>query len=222
MSAPTQDSGTDLRHRAGCDTWSPPDRSRCQRTRDCYHHDAGHDHSSSHHHRHHWPESSTTAPSQPSTTALPLPTARKTSSTAARHGSWSWPAATHPTTRCWPKRFLAAEDAGYTTGATDCDAGAAEALGQPDGNLDRECLLRERGRRPCRSSRFRGTWSQRGGGAGDRRSASTELQLPLSEKCIQSLSELQFPPQPQPISAKDSVATSPGMIIPTRTSSRST
>jgi hypothetical protein len=29
----------------------------------------------------------------------------------------------------------AAEDAGYVTGPTDCDAGAAEALGQPEGNL---------------------------------------------------------------------------------------
>ena len=30
--------------------------------------------------------------------------------------------------------ILAAEEAGYTTGATDCDDGAPEALGQPDGN----------------------------------------------------------------------------------------
>jgi hypothetical protein len=29
----------------------------------------------------------------------------------------------------------AAEDAGYLTGPTDCDFGAAEALGQPAGNL---------------------------------------------------------------------------------------
>jgi hypothetical protein len=29
----------------------------------------------------------------------------------------------------------AAEDAGYLTGPTDCDIGAAEALGQPEGNL---------------------------------------------------------------------------------------
>ena len=29
--------------------------------------------------------------------------------------------------------ILAAEQAGYTTGATDCDDGAPEALGQPDG-----------------------------------------------------------------------------------------
>ena len=29
--------------------------------------------------------------------------------------------------------ILAAEEAGYTTGATDCDDGAPEALGQPDG-----------------------------------------------------------------------------------------
>ena len=28
-----------------------------------------------------------------------------------------------------------AEDAGYTTGPTDCDQGAAEAIGQPEGAL---------------------------------------------------------------------------------------
>lgn len=44
---------------------------------------------------------------------------------------------------------------------------------------------------------------------------------PLSEKCIQSLREFQLPPQPQPMSEKASVTTSPSTIIPGRTSSRS-
>jgi hypothetical protein len=42
------------------------------------------------------------------------------------------------------------------------------------------------------------------------------IQWPFWEKCIQSLSEVQFPPQPQPISAKARVTASPGRIIPGR------
>jgi len=82
------------------------------------------------------PPTTTTAPPAPTTTDLPaFPPGRET----LEHGGDTWalvlagsdnvndPALTEAT--------QAAEDAGYITGPTDCDLGAEEALGMPDGTL---------------------------------------------------------------------------------------
>jgi hypothetical protein len=76
----------------------------------------------------------TTAPAQPSTTALPqFPPARQD----LEHGGSTWvvvlAGSATPDDPVLAEAILAAEQAGYTTGATDCDDGAPEALGQPDG-----------------------------------------------------------------------------------------
>jgi hypothetical protein len=77
----------------------------------------------------------TTAPSQPSTTALPVfPPGRE----SLEHGADTWvvvlAGSATPDDPVLAEAILAAEEAGYTTGATDCDDGAPEALGLPDGN----------------------------------------------------------------------------------------
>jgi hypothetical protein len=80
------------------------------------------------------PTTATTAPAQPSTTALPqFPPARQD----LEHGGSTWvvvlAGSATPDDPVLAEAILAAEQAGYTTGATDCDDGAPEALGQPDG-----------------------------------------------------------------------------------------
>lgn len=76
----------------------------------------------------------TTAPAEPSTTALPpFPPARQD----LEHGGFAWvvvlAGSATPDDPVLAEAILAAEQAGYTTGATDCDDGASEALGEPDG-----------------------------------------------------------------------------------------
>ncbi|MET0566044.1 MAG: hypothetical protein ABW021_06355 [Acidimicrobiia bacterium] len=78
---------------------------------------------------------STTAPAQPSTTALAdFPPERE----SLEHGADTWvvvlAGSATPDDPVLAEAIVAAEEAGYTTGATDCDDGAPEALGQPDGN----------------------------------------------------------------------------------------
>jgi hypothetical protein len=78
----------------------------------------------------------TTTTSQPSTTALPqFPPGRET----LEHGSDTWVVVLAGSDDFEDPVLVeaveAAEDAGYLTGPTDCDIGAAEALGQPEGNL---------------------------------------------------------------------------------------
>ncbi len=75
----------------------------------------------------------TTAPAQPSTTLPAFPPARQD----LEHGGSTWvvvlAGSATPDDPVLAEAILAAEQAGYTTGATDCDDGAPEALGQPDG-----------------------------------------------------------------------------------------
>jgi len=74
----------------------------------------------------------TTAPA-PSTTLPAFPPARQD----LEHGGSTWvvvlAGSATPDDPVLAEAILAAEQAGYTTGATDCDDGAPEALGQPDG-----------------------------------------------------------------------------------------
>jgi ABC-type Fe3+-hydroxamate transport system substrate-binding protein len=78
----------------------------------------------------------TTTTSQPSTTAsLPFPPGRE----SLEHGGDAWVVVLAGSDDIddpvLAEAVEAAEDAGYLTGPTDCDFGAAEALGQPEGNL---------------------------------------------------------------------------------------
>ena len=78
----------------------------------------------------------TTTTSQPSTTApLPFPPGRE----SLEHGGDAWVVVLAGSDDIddpvLAEAVEAAEDAGYLTGPTDCDFGAAEALGQPAGNL---------------------------------------------------------------------------------------
>ena len=79
-------------------------------------------------------ETSTTTTAQPTTTTLPsFPPARQD----LEHGGSTWAVilagATTADEAALSDATRAAEDAGYSTGPTDCDEGAAEALGQPEG-----------------------------------------------------------------------------------------
>lgn len=78
----------------------------------------------------------TTPPAQPSTTALPVfPPARA----SLEHGADTWAVvlagSETPDAPALAEAILAAEEAGYAAGPTDCDEGAPEALGQPGENL---------------------------------------------------------------------------------------
>jgi len=78
----------------------------------------------------------TTTTSQPGTTApLPFPPGRE----SLEHGGDAWVVVLAGSDDIddpvLAEAVEAAEDAGYLTGPTDCDFGAAEALGQPAGNL---------------------------------------------------------------------------------------
>jgi hypothetical protein len=78
----------------------------------------------------------TTTTPQPSTTApLPFPPGRE----SLEHGGDAWVVVLAGSDDIddpvLAEAVEAAEDAGYLTGPTDCDFGAAEALGQPAGNL---------------------------------------------------------------------------------------
>ena len=83
-------------------------------------------------------ETSTTT----TTTTAPLPTttlpAFPPERASLEHGADTWvvvlAGSDTPDDPVLAEAILAAEEAGYTTGATDCDDGAPEALGQPDGN----------------------------------------------------------------------------------------
>ena len=89
------------------------------------------------------PEPTTTLPStttttQPSTTTslpFPFPPGRE----SLEHGGDAWVVVLAGSDdiddQVLAEAMEAAEDAGYLTGPTDCDFGAAEALGQPEGNL---------------------------------------------------------------------------------------
>jgi hypothetical protein len=76
----------------------------------------------------------TTVP--PTTSALPaFPAGRET----LEHGGDTWAivlaGSDNVNDAVLTEATQAAEDAGYVTGATDCDLGAEEALGMPDGTL---------------------------------------------------------------------------------------
>ena len=76
----------------------------------------------------------TTTTEQPTTTTpATFPPARQD----LEHGGSAWAVilagATAADDAALADATRAAEDAGYTTGPTDCDEGAGEALGQPDG-----------------------------------------------------------------------------------------
>ena len=78
----------------------------------------------------------TTTTSRSSTTApLPFPPGRE----SLEHGGDAWVVVLAGSDDIddpvLAEAVEAAEDAGYLTGPTDCDFGAAEALGQPAGNL---------------------------------------------------------------------------------------
>jgi hypothetical protein len=78
----------------------------------------------------------TTAPPQPSSTALPVfPPGRA----SLEHGADTWVVVLAGSETSddpvLAEAILAAEEAGYATGPTDCDEGAPEALGQPGENL---------------------------------------------------------------------------------------
>ena len=82
------------------------------------------------------PPTTTTTTSQPSTTtSLPFPPGRE----SLEHGSDTWAVVLAGSADfddpVLAEAVQAAGDAGYVTGPTDCDIGAAEALGQPAGNL---------------------------------------------------------------------------------------
>lgn len=76
----------------------------------------------------------TTTAQLPSTTLPAFPPERA----SLEHGADTWvvvlAGSDTPDDPLLAEAILAAEEAGYTTGATDCDDGAPEALGQPDGN----------------------------------------------------------------------------------------
>jgi|GEM_PF-5858568 len=79
-------------------------------------------------------ETSTTTTAQSPTTTLPaFPPARQD----LEHGGSTWVVvlggSETPDDPVLAEAILAAEQAGYVTGATDCDDGAPEALGLPDG-----------------------------------------------------------------------------------------
>jgi len=80
-------------------------------------------------------ETSTTTTAQLPTTTLPAFPPERTS---LEHGADTWvvvlAGSETPDDPVLAEAILAAEEAGYTTGATDCDDGAPEALGQPDGS----------------------------------------------------------------------------------------
>ncbi|MGH8944496.1 MAG: hypothetical protein ACRDWF_16910 [Acidimicrobiia bacterium] len=79
--------------------------------------------------------STTTTTAQLPTTTLPAFPPERAS---LEHGADTWvvvlAGSDTPDDPVLAEAILAAEEAGYTTGATDCDDGAPEALGQPDGN----------------------------------------------------------------------------------------
>ena len=86
--------------------------------------------------------STTVETSTTTTTTAPLPTTTLPAFPPERaslaHGADTWvvvlAGSDTPDDPVLADAILAAEEAGYTTGATDCDDGAPEALGQPDGN----------------------------------------------------------------------------------------
>lgn len=86
--------------------------------------------------------STTVETSTTTTTTAPLPTttlpAFPPERASLEHGADTWvvvlAGSDTPDDPVLADAILAAEEAGYTTGATDCDDGAPEALGQPDGN----------------------------------------------------------------------------------------
>ncbi len=85
-------------------------------------------------------EISTTTTTTTTTTQLPTTTlpAFPPERESLEHGADTWvvvlAGSGTPDDPVLAEAILAAEEAGYTTGATDCDDGAPEALGQPDGN----------------------------------------------------------------------------------------